>query len=69
MEVAIPPRLVELVDWMNEALSRAHKRRDERAAFSRTQAGGLLIPPISKTKQDELHAELVREIEEDLKRS
>ena len=65
----IPPRLVELADWMNEALGRAHKRRDERAAFLRTQTSGLLIPPISKTKQEELHAELVREIEKDLKRS
>lgn len=65
----IPPRLVELADWMNEVLGRARKRHDGHAASLRAQAGGLLIAPVSKTKQNELHAELVREIKEDLKRS
>lgn len=64
----IPPRLVELADWMNEALGRARERREEREASLQAQLHHLPILPVTKIRQNELHAELVREIEEDLKR-
>lgn len=65
----IPPRLVELVDWMNEALDRARKKREGREASLQAQSHYLPILPVTKIRQDELHTELVREIEGDLKRS
>lgn len=65
----IPPRLVELADWMNEALGRARKKHEAREASLQAQSHHLPILPVTKIRQDELHAELVREIEEDLKRS
>lgn len=67
--IQIPQRLVELADWMNEALGRAHKRREEREASLQAQSHYLLILPVTKIRQDELHAELAQEIKEDLKRS
>lgn len=67
--IQIPPRLVELADWMNEALGRARNRREGREASLHAQSHYLSILPVSKIRQDELHKELVREIKEDLKRS
>jgi hypothetical protein len=63
----IPPRLIELAHRLNEALRQARERCDARAASSPTQPPGLLIPPLSKARQDELHAELEQQIEADLK--
>lgn len=65
----IHPQLIELAHQMNDALGRARKRRDRRMVSSPEPQRGLLIPPMSKAEQDERHAELVRTIEEDLKRS
>ena len=54
---------------MNEALDRARKKREGREASLQAQSHYLPILPVTKIRQDELRTELVREIEEDLKRS
>lgn len=65
----IPPRLIQLADRLNKAMRQARERRDMPAASSPAQPSCLLIPPLSKTEQDALHAELERWIEAELKRS
>lgn len=65
----IPPHLAALAHKLHDALCQARQRRDKHTAASQAQASLLVIPPLSKAQQDELHAELERLIEAELKRS
>ena len=59
----IPPRLIELIDQLIEAVRRASAKHDTLAASSPAQPPGLLIPPPSKVEQEKLHTELEHQIE------